>query len=371
MPAVNTPNNSRKAVLIVQNVIEHYRYEFYRALNKSTKYSFCGFYHFRRADGVDTVDFPTLEGRSSSIAGLVFQSGYWRAVARNDYEVVIAAFDLHILSNAMLLFFCKLKGVRFIWWGIGLGKRKFLHRLRAILAGLADGVIVYETSAAARMRMLGVNPGKVFVAHNTVHVSRPCVNLDASKRERFLFVGSLDSRKRLDLLLEAFSTIQADLPDHIGIDIVGDGPERKTLEEMSKQLGIQKRVIFHGKIIGEERLRPLFYRALLSVSPGQAGLSVLHSFANGVGFVSQRDAISGGEIENVEDGVTGFLYSGGIQELVCIMSRVARRPELAVQVGANAHKHYVEKRKMEQMANVFEQAITCVCERRPMNVHKK
>lgn len=58
------------------------------------------------------------------------------------------------------------------------------------------------------------------------------------------YVGRLIKQKGVDRLLKAISCIKTDKP--FKCDIVGDGVERENLEQLSKELKINDKVIFHG-----------------------------------------------------------------------------------------------------------------------------
>ncbi len=61
-----------------------------------------------------------------------------------------------------------------------------------------------------------------------------------------IFVGQLIKRKRVDLLLEAFSKTRTALEK--GLIIIGDGPLKDSLKKYSKKLGIENSVIFKGTL---------------------------------------------------------------------------------------------------------------------------
>jgi glycosyltransferase involved in cell wall biosynthesis len=79
-------------------------------------------------------------------------------------------------------------------------------------------------------------------------------NIKNQKPEEFktnkvnlLFVGNLLIAKGVDILLEAFALIQKE-NSNIGLIFVGDGIEKDRLIERSKELGINDKVIFYGRI---------------------------------------------------------------------------------------------------------------------------
>ncbi|TCS95622.1 glycosyltransferase family 4 protein [Hazenella coriacea] len=61
-----------------------------------------------------------------------------------------------------------------------------------------------------------------------------------------LFVGNLLPVKGIDLLLKSFQIVHQKDSD-VQLHLVGDGPLRKTLENLCQQLGIKERVFFHGR----------------------------------------------------------------------------------------------------------------------------
>jgi glycosyltransferase involved in cell wall biosynthesis len=101
----------------------------------------------------------------------------------------------------------------------------------------------------------------------------------------FLFVGRLLPGKGVENLLRALSDPRLESAQ---LDIIGDGPERTYLEELTKDLGLSSRVRFHGAVAREE-LHRWYKSASLFVNPSfsEGGpLTVLESLALGVPVVS-------------------------------------------------------------------------------------
>jgi glycosyltransferase involved in cell wall biosynthesis len=63
---------------------------------------------------------------------------------------------------------------------------------------------------------------------------------------RIIWIGSLEARKGLILLIEAIGMLQN--PRQICVDIVGKGPLHDSLRERSMELGISEQFVWHGHI---------------------------------------------------------------------------------------------------------------------------
>lgn len=82
------------------------------------------------------------------------------------------------------------------------------------------------------------------VIHVGVHLrGPPPARPPRGRTFRILYVGSLESRKGVDVLLRAV----AGLDGEVELQVVGDGPERGRLEALRGALGIEDRVVFQGR----------------------------------------------------------------------------------------------------------------------------
>ena len=75
--------------------------------------------------------------------------------------------------------------------------------------------------------------------------------------KRIIFIGGLAPRKGIPYLLEALKIVRDGGRNDFIMHIVGDGPYRKRYEEMAKNMNIDEKMIFHGKVTDEEKLRLL------------------------------------------------------------------------------------------------------------------
>ena len=226
-----------------------------------------------------------------------------------------------------------LRSFRLVYWGIGTSgsyTRKFgsasrLNSIRHLMGRLSDANIVYSDFPVARLEKAGVAREKIFVANNTVS-SAASVGVANIKKRSILFLGSLYREKRVDDLIVAYSEVRDELGHDIPhVDIVGDGQDMPRLRQLVSELKLDPLVTFHGAVFDEQSLGAYLRKAIVCVSPGQAGLSVLKAMSFGVCFVTSREAITGGEILNIRDGVTGVLLSDK-QHLTSVLREAADEP---------------------------------------------
>jgi glycosyltransferase involved in cell wall biosynthesis len=346
-------SSNKVKLIVVQGRVPHYRIPFFNLLAR-VGWLEVTVLHSGSPTQNSTTAYSEIVVEDRSILGFHFQRSLLDIAGA--YDVLIGMFDIRWLTTLAVLL--KRQRPRLIWWGIGLGRSTLAKWLRLRLVARSEGLIVYSEGARAQFLERGISHEKVFVAPNTIKVDLPNDNgVAEAKRQSYLFVGSLDARKRIPDLLRAFTAVQDSIPQSVSIDIVGEGAEEQRLRELARELGISERVRFLGRITRDDELRSYFNRALAAISPGQAGLSVLHAFAHGVPFVTSKSAISGGEIENILDGVNGYLYDGSIAQLGQVMLRLATDVSISERLGRNAQLYYRRHRTMDRMVASFEMAV--------------
>ena len=217
----------------------------------------------------------------------------------------------------------------------------------------SDAVIFYYDYPRDKYIKQGADPGKLFVFNNTVEV--PDAPMDR-KPEDLLFIGELYPQKGVDVLIEQYARAFNEDPGVPKLIIVGDGSARAGLEALVREKSLEEKVVFTGKITDNDLLRPIFAKAIVTVSPRQAGLSVLKSMAFGVPFVTLENAITGGEIFNIENGRTGVILKDE-SELKDLILDCSARKEHYIAMGAAAREFYYNNRTMAMSVKAFDDAI--------------
>src|SRR5690606_30059949 len=154
------------------------------------------------------------------------------------------------------------------------------------------------------------NRKKIFIANNTVYNPNP-QNLSHLCKTGFLFVGTLNKRKGLDILLESFKQY-LDNNKKVTIKylyIIGKGEMYAWIRDFIRNNNLDENVILLGEINDLELKKRYFGKSIVNISPNQAGLSVLESFSFGVPFITMQNAISGGEHLNIIHGYNGYFFN--------------------------------------------------------------
>lgn len=172
---------------------------------------------------------------------------------------------------------------------------------------------------------------------------------------RLLFVGRLEERKGIDVLLSCAKRILARHPN-VYLDIVGNdkipGPGGKTFREIfeaDRSAGaVRNRVLFHGAV-SDERLRGFYAASDLVVAPSRFesfGLMLVEAMMFGKPVVACN---TGGMPEVAESGVTGLLAKPGDEPSLeaCIeqlLEDANLRARMAVAARARYETHFDVKR---------------------------
>lgn len=131
----------------------------------------------------------------------------------------------------------------------------------------------------------------------------------AEKKNSDLFtiicVSRVTPRKGIRFLIQAFKILSARY-DNIRLLIVGDGNEKKSLEDLVQAIDIKEKVEFAG-IVAHDKLLPYYQRADIFVLPSlNEGMSnvMLEALACGLPIVATN---TGGTKELLTDGLNGLV----------------------------------------------------------------
>lgn len=167
----------------------------------------------------------------------------------------------------------------------------------------------------------------------------PGTKIDTKEEFRLITTSRLVPKNGVDLVIEAM----LQLPENVYFDIVGDGFQREMLEKNVSELGLQKRVVFHGQKNKEEVIQ-LLQQAYAFVRPSRSeglGSSFLEAMAVGLPVIATEvggipDFLFGPKTHG--NRVTGlFCDIGSPLSIADCVKRLMGDELLYKQIAANAH----------------------------------
>jgi glycosyltransferase involved in cell wall biosynthesis len=175
-----------------------------------------------------------------------------------------------------------------------------LKRLRTASLRRARRIVVPSRYLAQIAAGWGLDRSRIEVLTNP---APPPIDVDPMSLEpgTFVFVGRLTEQKALPVALAAVAEVEG-----ARLTLVGDGPERESLERRTLELGLGDRVRFLGSLPRHEALRYLAgaRAAVLSSAWENLPHAAIEALAVGTPVVSTN---VGGVPEVVHDGENGLL----------------------------------------------------------------
>jgi N-acetyl-alpha-D-glucosaminyl L-malate synthase BshA len=125
-------------------------------------------------------------------------------------------------------------------------------------------------------------------------------------------VSNFRKVKRVEDVVAIFAKVNEKVPSKL--ILVGDGPERYSIEKLCREYDICDRVIFIGKVRDTAHVLEIADIFLLPSETESFGLAALEAMAVGVPVISSN---AGGIPEVNEHGVTGYLSNvGDVEDMV-------------------------------------------------------
>jgi glycosyltransferase involved in cell wall biosynthesis len=294
----------------------------------------------------------------SGPAYLCVQRGLLPWLAESIPDALIVEANPRYLSTSAAVRWMKQRGRPVLGWGLGAppltGPLSGMRKARRVsFLNQFNALITYSRRGADEYAALGFPQDKIFVAPNAAS-ARPSSPLPTrlpafDGKPTVLFVGRLQARKRIDTLLQACAALGKDLQPRLVI--VGDGPERSSLESLAKN--IYPSAEFPGARHGA-LLAPYFSSADLFVLPGTGGLAVQEAMTYGLPVImGQGD----GTNDDLVRRSNGWQLSGA-GNLVDVLREALSDVTRLRSMGAESYRIVSEEINLERMVEIFVKAVS-------------
>ncbi|OGN07910.1 MAG: hypothetical protein A3C61_03290 [Candidatus Yanofskybacteria bacterium RIFCSPHIGHO2_02_FULL_39_10] len=216
----------------------------------------------------------------------------------------------------------------------------------------ADGVIVPSQYLAGIVKKWGVPSDKIHVIYNGVDFKESELTREEARRKIGIPGNIIISSGRL-VPWKGFKMLVKIMPELLKISqffrlvIIGDGPDKKQLESMVKNMGLERKVYIVGKKSREEMAVYFAAADMFVLNSGYEGFShqILEAMAAGVPVIASA---VGGNREVIEQGRNGFLIKYNdefnlIEAIKGMHQSLELRDEFAAEGRETIVKYSVEK----------------------------
>lgn len=181
---------------------------------------------------------------------------------------------------------------------------------------------------------------------NKIKIISPGIDVDKFKyiplknkpkdRIEILVVCYLLKRKRVDLVIKSIKQLLDNGEQNFILRIVGDGPQRHSLENLVKELKISKFVVFEG-LVENSNISKYYENAHIFVNMSESeGFATicLEAMSSGLAIISSE---VGGFSDAIKHGYNGFLVKqGDIESLAQYIAELINKPKLIDTYSKNA-----------------------------------
>ena len=210
--------------------------------------------------------------------------------------------------------------------------------LRLILGSMSRIIVPSFYLRDILIKHYGVKPDGIVVVHNSVDakaMERPTGSHKQENNKQIISIGRMVRHKRIDGIITTLKELCKKFPG-TSLALIGDGPERKPLEQLAENLGVTQSVRFYGSIEHERTRELLSESDVFVLNSIYEGLphTVIEAMACSVPVVAT--GIRGTD-ELIEDGKTGLsVLADSEKDLAEQIARLFQDRELSVRLAANA-----------------------------------
>lgn len=170
------------------------------------------------------------------------------------------------------------------------------------------GQVISNSEGLRELAFRSVPRQEIGIIYNGINTDQFRPSVENKTQEKFFITPGATrttDRKGLNYLIEAIAKLAPKYPQ-VYLKIVGDGNARGKLEQMVRDLKLEKNVEFMG-IVPHDKILPYYQEAKLFVFPSlNEGMSngMLEALASGLPLISTN---TGGASELVKEGENGFI----------------------------------------------------------------
>ncbi|XP_009769704.1 uncharacterized protein [Nicotiana sylvestris] len=265
---------------------------------------------------------------------------------------------LKLKKTAKVVFYCHFPDLLLAQHTTALRRiyRKPIDFLEEITTGMADLILVNSRFTAStfaktfkNLDARGIKPAVLYPAVNVDQFEKP-----NDTKLNFLSINRFERKKNIELAISAFATLHTHgmhddrgvNMDDVSLTVAGGFDNRlrenveylEELKKLAEREGVSQRVRFITSCSTAERNALLAQCLCVLYTPKDEhfGIVPLEAMAAYKPVIACN---SGGPVESVRHGVTGFLCDPSPREFSLAMANLIQDPHMAEKMGQDSHEH--------------------------------
>lgn len=309
---------------LIFNTGPRYREAIYTAIDREYN---CEWYFGEKLGDIQEMDYTLLKNVKRYKSCGNPRKWYWKKgllslLFNKNRKVFLMLAESRCITDYLFLCLSRLLNKKVYvwahgWYGKESSKEAAIKRWKY---KMVTGIFVYSNYARDLMINEGIDANKIFTIHNSLHYDqqkalRESIESSNIYKEHFgndnptiIFIGRLTKVKKLDMVVDALYGLKAK-GENYNLVFVGDGVDKQNLEAKVSEMGLKRNVWFYGACYDEKQNAELIYNADLCVSPGNVGLTAIHTLVFGCPVITHNCfKWQMPEFEAIQPGVTGDFF---------------------------------------------------------------
>ena len=317
--------------------------------------------------------------RNIAVRGICFwQTGLLRLAFLKEHDVHVYWGEAHRFSTWLSAMLSLARGKKVVFWTHGIYGNEGLIKgwMRQNFYRLAHQLLVYNNFGKDQLVKSGFSPKKLHIIKNSLdcqmqnklfnkYGSLVCERKLAlfSESDRVLiFIGRLEPQKRLKMLLDALKILNKGINHNYKLLIIGDGSHYKELRTYTDTECLSQDIVFYGACYEDEELAPLIMMSDVCVSPGEVGLTAMHSLIYGTPVITHNNfAEQMPEFEAIRPNVSGAFYEyNDVSDLCLKIKEVIELVDIDVITSDTCRQSVLQSYNEDYQMQIFNEMLNCL-----------
>lgn len=305
---------------------------------------------------------------------------YWQSKIaflplQGKFDAFVYWGEANRISTWLSCIMAKLIGRKIVFWSHGIyGNEGHIKlNIRKLFYSFADAFLLYSDYGKMQMVKNGFSENKIFVIKNSLDVSHQNLLYERLNKSTIrkkntlfdldskvlLFVGRLEPKKQIHLLVEGLGKLRRETSDNYKLLIVGDGSSEEALKKLVHKLNLSDHILFYGACYDDSVLASLFVSSDLCVSPGNVGLLAMHSLIYGTPVIT-HDKFSSQmpEFEVIQPNISGdYFYFNDIDDMVKKIIKVMELIDNGAITELSCRKKILDTYNTEYQHKIFNEML--------------